>query len=130
MQSIQLSKGKKRFDTVSFPQSWNELDRAELLLVARQLLSTGADDIAGKVQIFIGLLRNRVQKDKFKLPNDCEALLSIEDTATDGLDAVSFIYSSNNLTRQPFFQNCFLLSYSLYDRWPGGRFQQYNLRRV
>ncbi len=110
MQSISLNKPGTFSHTIEFPSTWDELTNAEVELVAKQQLSANAqltqneNLFIGKALVFTALIDSRAALQNIQLPADWKTNLNYDDAATQGFDAIGFLYKENNRTINPYPQ--------------------------
>ena len=96
MVTIQLYQPKLYNKEIQFAENWNELLPAELEAIAQHFLITDGDINTVKASLFTALLK--IRSGDAELPNRLDA----EDCAINGLDLISYLFTSNGLTKQPY----------------------------
>lgn len=87
--------------TLPFPSTWNELTTPELEAVATALTST-ANEWENKISLFIKLVELRATSFNIKLPYAWPTNLNPEDIAIAGIDAINFLFSTNERSINPY----------------------------
>lgn len=88
--------------SLPFATEWNELLLEELHLVSKSFLSDSGHVQAGKAALFCDLLSFRNKYHKAGIPENFARKLDPEDAAINGLSLMDFIYTDNDLTKQPY----------------------------
>jgi hypothetical protein len=102
MVSISLNKPGSFSYKIDFPEKWDELTTFELEAVAQRLLEKHESGFVNKALIFTDIVLSRAKKAKIKLPSDWKLKLNYEDAATQGFDAIDFIFDINERTINPY----------------------------
>ncbi len=90
--------------TVQFPSTWDEFTLQELHLVSKSILFNYEHPSQAAAALFMAILQLRC-KDVADNNGDniiIEKCLDAEDASINGLQALDFIYKSNNLIAQPY----------------------------
>jgi hypothetical protein len=85
-----------RSQSISFPQSWNELMITELHKLAQSILFPSFTEHQSKCWLFLELLKIRSGSKKLVQKLDAE------DCVLNGLPLLDFVYQGNSLTVQPY----------------------------
>ena len=102
MQSISLNKPGAFSHKIDFPSEWNELTPAEIEFLAAAQIANGTDIHVSKAHVFISLIESRAFAQHIFLPADWKQKLNYEDAATQGFDAIDFLYKEQELTKNPY----------------------------
>jgi hypothetical protein len=98
--AINLYQPNKVNTSINFPTEWNELLLQELHSIAQSILLNFKMPSAAQAMVFLSLFKHRCKQQG--LPADYLKKLDAEDCAINGMPLTEFIYTANNLTRQPY----------------------------
>lgn len=91
---------------INFPSCWNDLSIQELRIVAKSILAAESDPGAANAKLLLGILQERInletRGDVRQNLKDIKYKLDHEDAIINFWPALEFLFTSNQLTRQPF----------------------------
>ncbi|MFC4261909.1 hypothetical protein ACFOWM_03400 [Ferruginibacter yonginensis] len=88
--------------TIDFPENWNELTVAELEIVAAAQINHGNSEPVSKAVVLTSIIEQRAKQNGIELPSTWKESLDFEAAATQGFDAINFLYTTNNRTINPY----------------------------
>lgn len=100
MITINLFKTDEFDFNLEIPSTWNELEPAEILFIARSFLESG-QPLELKAQLLVFLIESRAALQKVKLPKKWKTQIDPEQFFLNGSALLSFIFDGNDLTHCP-----------------------------
>ncbi|HRN80168.1 MAG TPA: hypothetical protein PKY29_04380 [Ferruginibacter sp.] len=88
--------------TFPFPGNWNELTPTELEIIAREQTTERDHPAENKAALLIQIIQERTRHLKKQMPFNWVKTLSKDDAATQGFDAIQFLYVENTRTVNPY----------------------------
>ncbi len=86
---------------ILLPESWQELDTAELIEFARLQLQYANQQHAAKAALLLFIIKHRAKQQKVRLPRLWQLGIHRENFAIDGLPLLEFLYNDIELETNP-----------------------------
>jgi hypothetical protein len=83
---------------VQLPSTWNDLTKEEVLEICRMDLRTDKNDITHRSELFYFILKNRLKKQREKMPVKFYSLIDIDDLAINGIPLLDFLFKKVDRT--------------------------------
>lgn len=89
---------------LDFPSTWNELSTAEMEMVCMEQLEERESGHVKQALILTQIVELRAKAEGITLPRDWKSRLNFEDAATQGFDAIQFLFKEkgNDRTINPY----------------------------
>ncbi len=101
MVDINLYQPGKLNVTIALPSSWEELHTEEIIQLCKQQIATEECQGMAKAELLLYIIRHRAKHQKITLPNNWHQNIDITDFSTNAPELLQFLFTDNQLTKQP-----------------------------